>query len=240
MQPVDAAFAVGETDRRSCRIREAHELHDEGAIARRGPRQPRIGRAPVVVVEGELRPAFIDQAEHAVEGGAEHVGLDARGQRLAFLQRDSKGIDIARLAKLATDRRRQRGDLLRFFEVVVRLGFERLRRGGDDEKTRRRCAFAVEEPDQVRPGRGVRRDLDIELASLGLRFENDARRIDPHLHWPRRKLPTRSHRDGRAAGAGGGEKVGERRLGGARDKATNRDEDTRSAARDHAFRRRVP
>ena len=197
MQAIDAPFAAGERHAGSRGEDEAHRLHDECAVARRGPREERIERAPVVV-ERHLVPVRVHDTQHPVECGREHVRLQPRDKRLAPLQRDRERIHVARLVEPAVDRRGQVRDFLGRAKVVVRLDLRRLRFTRDDEKARGRRAARIENADEMRPRRCVLRDLHVIFSRRLSRFENHARRVHPDLRGPRIKFSRRRDGDRRA------------------------------------------
>ncbi len=183
VQAIDAVFVADETDAGARRVGETHELDDVGSVARRAPGEQGIERA-AIVVERELRAGRVDEAQHAVEGRAEDVGLHERGERLALLERDRERIDVAGLLQTPADRHGQRVDFLRRFEVVVRLHFEDFVFGGHEEEARRRGALRIEHAHEMRPQCGVLRDLDGELSLLRCGMKREPRRIGPDLRRP--------------------------------------------------------
>ena len=74
---------------------------------------------------------------------------------------------------------------MRLHEIIVRFLLRGLRLAGDNEKARPAGALFVEDADQMRTCRRVRRNLNGKLSGVGLRIEPDSRGVHPHLWRPR-------------------------------------------------------
>ena len=131
--------------------------------------------------EGDLRAVRADQVQHRVDTRAKPPALDAGDQRLAGIELDGVGVDVARLVELAVDRHGQR------LESAGRSRARRWARLGvfgllaDEEAARSRSAIGGVEAEEVGADGRVLGDLDRELAGLLGGFEGDRGRVGPAL-----------------------------------------------------------
>src|SRR5688572_29679117 len=211
MKPVNTSFAAGELDAGIRRIGERHNLDDEGAIARRGPGEERIGILAIMIERVHLA-LRVDDPQKSVTARAEDVGVDPGDERLSLLQTDRETIDIAGFIEAAANRSRQRPERLRAFKLIIPFGVAQFRCARHDQEPRSRRAFIVEKADEMRADRDVRGDIDIEYAGdRGGRKLNPGR-VGPDLRWPRSEFSGGGDRERRSSLAGDRVEVGQCRL----------------------------
>src|SRR5262249_42435664 len=135
-------------------------------------------------------------------------------QKLAASQGDYETVHISRPGEAAVDRGRGCGEALRTLRLVIRLDLDHFWQDADDERSERRLALLVVEPDpaQARGGVGGHDGRQLPLRLLGP--DLDASAFDPGLGRPVVERPRGFERDRLSATGAGREQARQcRRFG---------------------------